>query len=261
LLVGAFLGIGILGRPHIALIAAAVGLGCAWSRRSAKPAIYVAVSALAGMCALAICNRWMFGEWSLIPAGYTGHVSAAVHGFNSDEAGYGIHTPMLINILGFLVSPGRGVLIWTPAVMLFMVAIVRAWKDAPDWSKWLLLGGVLYSVLQLRLNHFAGGEGFYSYRHGLELLTCLVPIMTFSVRRLGVVARWLLPPVIGAQVAAISIGAINESYFVPMDQMWTENSFMLALRFQPGLVGVWLGLCVVIGVLVSVLINKPRSRS
>lgn len=256
-LAGVFFGIGMLGRPHLAVVAALVGLGVGWTKRSAAPVVGIAVPTLVSLAAISVWNHWMFGVWSLTGAGYGGKISQAAQGY-SGSSEYDVSGSQVLNIVGFLVSPARGLLIWTPVLLLFLPAVYRSRRSLPGWSVWLAVGGVLYTFVQLRVNYFSGGVGFYAYRYGLELLTCLVPVLAFSIRRLGRPARWLAPPVIAAQVAAITIGSVVEAYFLPIDKMWTDNSFWLALRFQPGVVGVWLALCLAVGVLVSVMVNRRR---
>lgn len=251
-LAGVAFGVGMLGRPHIALVAAVVGIGISVGRRSLAPAVGIAVPTLGALLVLLAWNHWMFGVWS-IGGAYEYAASAATGSF-----GQGRWLGQLTNLAGFFFSPARGLLVWTPALLLFLPAVVRSWKALPDWSRLLVVGGLLYSFFQMRLNGFAGGIGFYAYRHPLELVTCLVPAVVFSVPRLGRWARLLVPVLLSAQVAAVTIGAINEAYFIKLDRMWSDNSFWVALRFQPGVVGVWLALCLALGVLVSVMVNRRR---
>ena len=250
-LAGAFLGVGMLGRPHIALIAAVVGLGMSLSQRRVKPALGLALPTVAALGFLEVWNHYVYGEWSIGGAYGDGRIAQAGEGLGQSQAS---------NYLGFLFSADRGFLVWTPVVLLLVPALLRSWRSLPAWSRWLCLGGLLYSVAQLRLNYFAGGVGFYGYRHGLELLTCITPALALSLPRMGRVARVVVPPVVMAQFAAITIGATVEAFFVPLGHVWTDNSFWLALRHQPGLVGGWLALCVMIGVLGSLALHR-RTRS
>ena len=64
-LAGAFLGVGMLGRPHLALVAAILGVGMAWSKRDFKPILQVAAPTVAALGVLLVWNRWMFGLWSV----------------------------------------------------------------------------------------------------------------------------------------------------------------------------------------------------
>ena len=243
---GMFLGIGMLGRPHLALIAAVLGLGVAWSRRDVRIALRLAIPTVTSLALLAAWNRAVHGQWSLAGS-FTYAVGNAAEGFS----GNGLRQ-LLTNYVGFLISFNRGLLIWTPILLLFIPAILRARKALPDWSVWLALGGVVYTFFQLRINEFSGGIFFYGYRHGLEMLTAWMPALCFSAPYLGKLARRLAPILIALQVAAMMIGALVEGFFVRPSLVWRENSFWLALRFNPEVVGGWLALLLFIGILVAV---------
>ena len=246
-LAGLFMSFGMLGRPHLALVAAAVGLVAAAADKSIKPAVGVAVPTLGSLLFLEGWNKWMFGVWS-IGGAYAGKADAAVGGFQGSEEWTGSH-PQLTNYLGFLFSFDRGFLIWTPIVLLFLPAVVRARREIPAWSWGLAAGGICYTIAQLRINYFAGGEGFYGYRHGLEILTCLVPALAVSASRMGRSARCLFGPILGLQLAAISLGAIKDTFYVSVTSVWSDNSFWLALRSYPMVVGTWLAMFLVVGAL------------
>ena len=40
----------------------------------------------------------------------------------------------------------------------------------------LAVGGIAYALVQLKINHFAGGDTFFGYRLGLELVTAAAPL-------------------------------------------------------------------------------------
>ncbi len=84
---------------------------------------------------------------------------------------------------------------WTPVVLLLLPALRRGWLEIPSWSKLLALGGFVYTCAQLRINYFPGGDGFYGYRHGLELLTCLTPMLAFALPWTRGGVRRLIPVV------------------------------------------------------------------
>lgn len=234
---GLFLGVGMLGRPHIALVAALLGLGLLWSRRSLRPAIGLAVPTVVTLGALAVWNHWMFGIWS-VGGAYAGKGAAAAEGFSGSEEWHG-RFPQLVNVAGFLFSPDKGLLVWTPLLLVLLPAVVRAWRQVPDWSRWLAVGGVLYTAAQLRINYFPGGDGFYGYRHGLELLTCLVPLYAYSWHRAGRTARRWTPLVVGLQVSAISLGACLDGFYVRLQDVWTDNGVLAGLRVAPALTIGW----------------------
>jgi hypothetical protein len=243
LLAGLWFAVGILGRPHVAVIAAVVGLGMAWSKRSPAIALRVGATSALGLVALVGWNRYVFGTWS-VQSGYGKSAAAVVSG---GDTGVGF----LENLAGYLVSPDRGFLVWTPLALLLLPAVVRSWRETPEWSRWLAGGGAAYALLQLQLNVFTGGDAFYAYRLGLELLVCLVPIYAFSLAGATDAVGRIAPVVVGIQFAAISFGAIIGGIFIHADDAWVDNSLLVALRHEPLIVGLYLAVFSLVGVLVT----------
>jgi uncharacterized integral membrane protein len=238
-LTGAWLGIGVLARPHTVVIAAVVGLGMAWSRRSPVIAVRVGITSAMGLAALLLWNRYVFGVWS-VQSGYGKDIDGLVPG-SGGGAGY------LENLAGFLVSPDRGFLIWTPMAALLLPAVIRSWREVPAWSRWLATGGVLYTLIQLQLNVFTGGDAFYAYRLGIELLVCVVPVYAFSLAHTRQRARAFAPVLVGLMVAAISFGSVIDGVFIHQNQAWVDNSLFVALRHQPLIVGLYLAVLSAVG--------------
>lgn len=226
-LVGVWLAVGMTGRVHIALIAAVLGVGIAWSRRSPSIAWRIGVPTLVSLALLSGWNYYVFGSFD--PRGaYAGHaIGSLVPAVSQGSSGY------LVNLAGFLVSPDRGLLVWTPLLLVLFPAVIRGWTSAPDWSRWLALGGVVYAVAQVGLNVFHGGDAFYGYRLALELLVSVAPLYAFCAYRAGMMARRAAPVVIGLQAGAILIGAVFEWTFLPETLVWRDNSLVHALKDHP----------------------------
>jgi alpha-1,2-mannosyltransferase len=228
-LVGLSLGLGLWGRPHLALCAAVIGLGVAWSRRLPRVAVLVGIPATLGLAGLAVWNRYVFGIWDPLGAyagrEVSGTVPATPYGQGSAN--------QLENWAGFLVSPDRGLFVWTPLLLLLLPAVIRSWRQLPDWSRWLAGSGIAYTVVQLALNSFMGGDGFYGYRHGLELLVSITPAYVLSWSSVGRWARAATPVIASVQLAAISLGAVTEEFMLNYRWTWTDNSFLYAWRTAP----------------------------
>lgn len=240
-LAGTALGFGMLGRPHLALIAAVVGLGMGLTKRDWRIPAGVALPTLASLGLLVLWSSLVHGQVSIGGAyGNSKAVAVVTNAFGSLET----H-------LGFLVAPDRGLFIWTPLLLLLLPALFRIRSLLPAWTLWLAAGGVLYTLVQLRIGGFQGGSGFYGYRHGLELLTSLAPALTMAAFRLGPAARVVAGGLVGLQFAAISLGASFESFFVSRYDVWQDNSLWMVLRHFPLLIGTWLLLGVAIGVLAT----------
>lgn len=250
-LVGIWLGVGMWGRLHIALIAAVVGLGLSWSRKSRWPAVGIAVPTIVALAGLSVWDHFVFGTWD--PRGaYSGHTYASmVPGIRSGAIG------QLQNVAGYLVSPDRGFFVWTPLALLLLPALARGWRSAPVWSRWLAVGGLVYSIAQLGLNGFGGGDGFHGYRLALEPLICVAPVYAFTASHAGRWARALAPWVIGLQAGMASLGAFFDAtrYYVVEDDVWRDNSVLLILREQPALAG---AMFLLFGVVAALLVRLSQ---
>jgi len=216
---GVFGGIGLWGRAHVAIVVAVLGLGVAWRRRTWVPAVRVAIASGVLLATNCMWIRWMYGTWNPLGA-YDGDRL----GRNADRYRFD-----LVNQLGAWVAPDRGILIWTPVILLLMPAMWRSWRDLPDWSRSLLVGGLVYTVVGSALDTFTGGEGFFGYRYGLEFLACATPAVALSSVRMGKVARAGLGPVIGVQLFAYTVGALEDQAYLPQTAAWQENAFVHAV--------------------------------
>lgn len=247
-LLGAFGGVGLWARLHVALIVAVVGLGLAWSRRS--PRIAVVVGAWGALFTAAVCvwTHWMYGVWS--PTG--GYGTPGQYASSVASTGLLDHVG---NVAGLFVSPGRGLLVWTPVLVLLLPAVVRGWRGAPDWTRLLAVGGVAYLLVQGLIDKFHGGDGFFAYRLGLETLTCVVPVYAVTLGSAGRVARALLGPVLGVQLVVMAIGSTMMRFDVLKAHAWHQNTIWLMTRAYPS-AWVVLGAGAVLGLVVAHL--APR---
>lgn len=243
LLAGVLGGVGLTGRLHLSLAVAVLGTGVGLARRSWRPVVLVAAGSLPFLVLAAAWSRWLYGEWD--PAGGYPQADAYAERATSQSL-----LDTLVNEAGLWVSPDRGFLVWTPVALLLLPALVRSWRHQPDWARVMVVGGVLYTLVQGLMNHFAGGSAFYGYRLTLELLLGLTPALAFAIPYAGRVARTALPFVAGLQVGATAVGATFDSPGLPLERAWTGNAFAEVLLGAPVLVLPWL-LCGLLGVLVA----------
>jgi alpha-1,2-mannosyltransferase len=242
-LVGVALGLGILARPHVAVVALVVGLGMSLTQRSWRPALAVGLPTLLGMLSLVGANQWIYSGRVLISA-YGDYVSENLTRTPSIWDG-------LVNLLGFLVAPNRGVLVWTPLLLLLLPAAWRARRDAPSWVITFALAGLAYSLVQLRINAFHGGDSFFGYRHGLELLTCIVPLYALAWSRVtSPTVKGVAAGMVVLQTTAMAYGALVPTGYGSGDDAWRRNNFVdVFLTSAVGLLGLVLlaWLCVRVG--------------
>lgn len=175
-LTGVAFGAGIVVRPHIAVVAAAVGVGVTLSRRSVGPVVGVGGGALTGLASLLAYNHHVFGVVSISG------------GYPSDFADRALSPDVAVwasTVLEGLIHQDYGLLVWAPHAALLAL---WAWQDrraVPDWSVAAALGGVAYLLLQWKANRASGGTGFFPYRYPIEMLTAAAPLLG-----LVAIARW-----------------------------------------------------------------------
>ena len=237
-LAGAAFSLGILARAHLSIVAAVVGLGVGWHRRSWKPVIGIGLPSALGLAALAALNGLMFGRLSL--GGSYADPAARLTGAATVVTEGGSYWT---NLAGFTFSPGRGVLVYTPLLLLLLPSALRVWRTSPDWVRYLALGGLGYTAAQLWLNVFDGGDTYAAYRLGLELVTCLVPLYTLAAVQAGrTIQAWAVGLGI-VQIGVISIGAILQPWIVEGTE-WVDNDTLVFVRGYPALGLAYLGLIV-----------------
>lgn len=243
-LLGLFGGIGLWGRLHVAVIVALVGLGLALWRRRPSVAVQVGVPSMALMGLASLWSRWIYDSWW--PSGGYGSVE--------QYAARASHSPLLdsvVNVLGLLVAPDRGLLAWTPVLLLLLPAVLRGWREAPDWTRCLAVAGLVYLLIQGNMNVFHGGSGFWGYRLTLETLVCLFPVYAVTAHHVGRVARALVGPLLGLQVGVLALGASLDQLVRIPEWAWTWHSGLgLALR-HPALAGTFFALTTLIGALAA----------
>jgi hypothetical protein len=230
-LVGFFGGVTLWGRLHTALICAVLGLSLAWLRRTPSIALRVGAASGAMLALMSVWTHWMYGRWDP-SSGYRA----------ADFTGNAAHNAVdIVNFFGFWVSPDRGLLVWTPLVIVLAPALVRSWRDLPDWSRSLLVAGLLYLLVQGLLVRFSGGDQFYGYRTSLELLACATPALAMSSPRMGTVARRLFAPLAVLQFVLIAPGSVLDGFYVQAADVWRRNAFVNGLIDRPVVVSVCIG--------------------
>ncbi len=247
-LVGLFGGFALWGRLHAALVCAVLGVGTAGSRRLPGIAVRAGVAGGAMLALMSVWTRWMYGSWDPT-SGYR----AGDFGDNVTDNAFNI-----LNYLGFLVSADRGLLWWSPLLVLLVPAAWRNRRELPDWSRWLALGGLSYLVSQAVLNRFSGGDQFYGYRTSLELLVSITPALALSAHRMSDRARRWFTPLAVLQVVLIAPGAVRDGFYSPVADVWWRNAFLDALVLRP-LDLIPLAACVlVVAMLALRLLRHPR---
>jgi len=154
---------------------AGLPLACALAARHAD-------LALVGVLALGVLVRWpgaipRFLLWAAPPAlfvlGYNASVfgSPVDHGFSGALGRFS--APWGIGHLGLLLSPAKGLLVFTPLVLLGIVGLARAYRRGERWLA-ITLGGAVagHWLLTGRWSEWHGGESW-----GPRLMTDALPLL------------------------------------------------------------------------------------
>ena len=171
----------VVTRPQTAIIVAVVGIWAAARDRSLMT--LAKTGSIPGIAAGAylLFNRWAFG--GMIEQNAGGYWVGGT--LRRSWAG------TIEDLVGSLISPSHGVLVWSPFVALAIIGLWWAWKEAPWWMQAGAVAAVLYLLLQVRGNGYVGGEGFRWYRYQLESLVAFAPLAIVTLHRLWTMhAHW-----------------------------------------------------------------------
>lgn len=160
----------VLTRPHMAMGWAAAGAHQLWATRRPGDALRFGLATVMGAILLVGYNRAVFGEADVLGGYRDDHLTVTGVG----------PLVFVVNMLGSLVSPQRGVLLLTPFLWLLLPGLKNAWTNASHWVRSTAVAGLVYALIQLYLIRFTGGQGFYSYRTMIEPLTLLLPLLVCS---------------------------------------------------------------------------------
>lgn len=253
-LAGLFGGVAVWGRLHVAVIVAVVGVGLSLWRRQPRIAVWIGGTSLPLLAGSFAWGSWTYGHWSLFAAS-GGYSQATGLAGVPDESSAG--PGLLTNLMGYLVSPDAGLLVWTPVLLAVVPAVVRAWSTTPDWTRVLACAGLTYLVVQAFLNIFPGGTGFWGNRLGLETLTCLVPLVVCSLAQVRARERVVALVLLAYQAGVILLGAVFDLAH-RQGTAWHEYEPYLALRDNAVVTVAGIGLGVALTLLAWRLIGGER---
>ncbi|MDP3713673.1 MAG: hypothetical protein Q8R60_14455 [Mycobacteriales bacterium] len=205
----------IMTRPHLALPAAVIGAALAMERRSLRPLYRVGLPASLGLGTLVLWNSVMFAAPS-VGGGYT------YAGPRIADSSPSAWAAMFDSAMGSLVSPIRGLLVFSPFVIVAIMAAWRGLHGAPGWARGAAVGGLAYQVVQWRVNSFEGGTGYYSYRLPLELLVLALPLCALGYERLAARAgvRRVTRFLVGWSIATHAVGVF---WYQPLGRVSQER--------------------------------------
>ena len=157
--------------------------------------------------------------------------------FNTALGGYGslshFDGPLLEGVSGLLVSPNRGLLVFTPIMAFALWGAVRVWRiPAPPWLRWLSV-----AVLAHVLIHGLFKEWWAGYTYGPRYLCDVLPALTiFLVYGLVPLCRARAVAALAAVLALYGV-AVQAIGAYAADDAWNREPTPLEL--DPGRVWNW----------------------
>jgi hypothetical protein len=213
-------------RAHLAVVALVAGVWFAVQRRSWRPLATFGLPAGVGIAVVSAYNHWMFGTWSL-QGGYDSYVTK-----NLEGAGSGNWSQFFTNLLGAFFSPERGLLVWCPVLVVVAFGVRQGWRAAPSWARLSATAGAAYSLVQLKLNYFSGGDRFWSYRLTLELLMLTAPLLAVTAVELIAARRGARRWLWAAAFYCVTTQALGAIFYKPDNvrhDPWTHSKLIQLL--------------------------------
>jgi hypothetical protein len=181
----------------------------AWAGRAGLPlalafAARHADVALVAALGLGVAARWprripALVLWAAAPlalVGLYGWLSFGApwaHGFSDSRGRFGAGG---LSHLGLLVSPAKGLLVFTPAALVCLVGLLRAWRSGERWLVGTLSGAALaHFLLMGAWTEWHGGQSW-----GPRMLTDAMPLLFFFLPE-GLALR----PGLGRALVIVSI--------------------------------------------------------
>jgi len=238
LIAGVLLGASLHVRPTN-LIAAAIflaGMLIRGRRRDWRPVlITAAVVGLAGLAYLAR-NASLYGN-----ALDFGYPTLAEGGRELNT----FHTPLLVGLTGFLVSPGKSIFLFFPAVLLAIGGVFKLWRRDRGLA---IVCGATPLVYMLFYARYTQWEGIYCY--GPRYLVPPLALLGVAVTMQFVERRQWLPEVLGLLlVAGVMVQLVGLSTNIMEDMVrhqyyyanWEYRWSYSAITGQMALIAKYLG--------------------
>ncbi len=228
-LAGAGFAWAIFARPQVAVAAAVVGIGMTIVRRDWRPVVQVGAASAPGLLGVALWTRMLFDSW-LPVAGYQDTTTSLVTSRLTGTGGSGWHLPpFLAGVPKVFLHPLRGVLLYTPWILVCLPGLRAGWRVAPWWVRLAALGGVAELILQLSVQpSWHGGDDHFGYRIALEFVMLSAPLLLLSWRE-GVAGSRLGTPITVVFVAAsVVLYALGSTVFDPRHQKRAEYAQYVA---------------------------------
>ena len=224
-LCGLALAAAVACRPTSIFFFAAVATTLALSRRRTLLLPFL-LGALPLAAVLAAYNAWYHGSPFVFAQQVAGHLIA------QDKTGSPEiwQTPLLHGAAGMLLSPSRGLFVYSPFLLLALPGFVTVWRH-PRWAPLRMLSLALVAVWLLEFKHFDWWGGWsFGYRHLVDTTLVLCLLILPSLHWLRARRRRLA---LAASLAAWSIAVQAIGAFLYCMVGWNNRLDSCQLRLLP----------------------------
>ena len=208
-LAGLAAALAVANRPPM-IVFAALAAFVVWRGNRARFVAFAALPALSGAALLA----YNLSVFDTVAGGYL-----RLNQFSST---------VLEGIPGLLVSPNRGLLIYTPVMIFAFWGAVRVWRErAPEWMRLLVVGLGLHVLI-----YGAFSEWWAGYTFGPRYFCDVLPALTLLLAY-GLVPFWRRPAWRAVAAVLLAYGVAVQAvgvYFA--DDDWNRTPAPLELRPQ-----------------------------
>ena len=131
--------------------------------------------------------------------------------------------PLLVGVAGLLISPNRGLLVYSPIMLFALWGAVQVWRGAaPEWLRWLTVGVLLHVIVHAKFREWWAG-----YTFGPRYMTDVLPVLTILLVY-GLVPLWRTQAVrvlaVGLALYGIGVQAIGA---YAADDSWNREPKLL----------------------------------
>jgi hypothetical protein len=218
-LAGISVGLAVAARLNIVLVALVLSVYVGWRARNNRPA-------LAGYMLGGLSVALLLGAYNAYAFG-----SPFRTGYGAEANDWS--TPLWVGLPGILFSPGHGLLMSSPVLLLAVVGAWVVWRQAPEeitggcsyftFGRYLSLACLVQLLLMSHWWAWHGGNA-YNQRMLQEVHPFLILLLGFALRRYRS-SRLFVALLIGAALWAFQLNVARSAFYAP----WAE-------RFQSDLV-------------------------
>jgi hypothetical protein len=228
----------VLTRPPLALMALVAGLWASVTGRSVRPALLIGAVTACGMAGYFAYSHVFWGGGLQSQYTATSDGGGDFVGAFLDLSPHAIGV-FVVNIVGTVVAPGRGVVFGSPFLLVLLPGLRGAWHAAPDWVRSATAGALVYLAVQLKSNRFGGGANFWSYRYPIEALTMMAPLLVLAWQLYASKTNRRRAAFVGLTIVSVTMQAIGATCFARNGQQsdWTLSYLVYALHSHPYLGG------------------------